>query len=254
VLLALQQGSLTIETLGVVATIFKATVVGAVQPTYNELIDRCGWQGLFAYNGLIEMAMSHRGSSIAEGDVLALSIKLAAEVMLGRATIPPARDDSHPLARREASAWDEAVALAAEAPGSHREEAFNALLLPRSRYLIETIGQRMVYEAARDSDRVDAGLLELYEASCIRADAAWFAQHEGAAQSDLLRREAAAVEALRPRLGQLLDETGAEPWARFAPILDERRTQTFLAGLPTFAASPEPSVPPPQLVLERSML
>jgi acyl-CoA oxidase len=223
------------DNLGVMATIWKATVIAAAQPTYNELVEGCGWQGLFAYNRLIELPLSQQGNSIAEGHVLVLCIKLAAEILLGRVTIPPQQDTSHPLARREIGAWGEACDLAAEAisSGSHRDAAFNALLLPRSRYLIEIIGQRMAYEAGKASERVDAKLLALYEARCISADASWFAQHEGASRSDLLRREAAAVEALRPRLAQLLDETGARPWADSVPILTEQSSHEFLEGLPT---------------------
>ncbi|RYC65727.1 hypothetical protein CHU98_g457 [Xylaria longipes] len=40
-----------------VAVCFKTAVGTDTQSTINELAERCGWQGLFAYNGIIEMAI-----------------------------------------------------------------------------------------------------------------------------------------------------------------------------------------------------
>lgn len=58
-----------------VAACFKATVSAATQTTLAELADRCGWQGLFGYNRIIEMALSLRGNGIAEGDYTVLCIR-----------------------------------------------------------------------------------------------------------------------------------------------------------------------------------
>ena len=56
------------------ATIFKATVVKETA-TLTELVERCGWQGLFAYNQISELALTFQGNSIAEGDTLVLCIR-----------------------------------------------------------------------------------------------------------------------------------------------------------------------------------
>jgi acyl-CoA oxidase len=58
-----------------VATSFKTTVSAATQSLLTELADRCGWQGMFAYNRIIEMAMALKGNSIAEGDYTVLCIR-----------------------------------------------------------------------------------------------------------------------------------------------------------------------------------
>jgi hypothetical protein len=59
---------------GVAAT-FKATLGPTTQSTLFALAERCGAQGLFEYNGIIESQLEARGISIAEGDTLTLSIR-----------------------------------------------------------------------------------------------------------------------------------------------------------------------------------
>jgi alkylation response protein AidB-like acyl-CoA dehydrogenase len=56
------------------ATIFKATITRA-SGLLNELAERCGWQGLFSYNQISELALSFQGTYIAEGDTLVLCIR-----------------------------------------------------------------------------------------------------------------------------------------------------------------------------------
>ena len=57
------------------ATIFKATVMKASQ-ILRTLAERCGWQGLFAYNQISELDLTFQGISIAEGDTLVLCIRM----------------------------------------------------------------------------------------------------------------------------------------------------------------------------------
>ena len=65
-----------------VASAFKAFVTQTTQSTLNDLIDRCGWQGLYGYNKIIENAFTFRGNSIAEGDVLVLCISKITSVKI----------------------------------------------------------------------------------------------------------------------------------------------------------------------------
>jgi acyl-CoA oxidase len=58
-----------------VAVCFKTAVGTDTQATINELAERCGWQGLFEYNGIIELALALRGNAIAEGDYTVLCIR-----------------------------------------------------------------------------------------------------------------------------------------------------------------------------------
>lgn len=56
------------------ATVFKAIVIREAG-VLDELSERCGWQGLFAYNQIKELALTFQGNSIAEGDTLVLCIR-----------------------------------------------------------------------------------------------------------------------------------------------------------------------------------
>jgi alkylation response protein AidB-like acyl-CoA dehydrogenase len=58
-----------------VGVCFKASVSPDAQITLTELADRCGWQGLFEYNKIVETAMALRGNGIAEGDYTVLCIR-----------------------------------------------------------------------------------------------------------------------------------------------------------------------------------
>lgn len=41
----------------------------------NELLEICGWQGLFNYNQIKELSLTLQGNVIVEGDCLVLSIR-----------------------------------------------------------------------------------------------------------------------------------------------------------------------------------
>jgi hypothetical protein len=56
------------------ATIFKTTVIKASR-VLRDLTERCGWQGLFAFNQISELDLTFQGNSIAEGDTLVLCIR-----------------------------------------------------------------------------------------------------------------------------------------------------------------------------------
>jgi acyl-CoA oxidase len=62
------------------ATVFKATVT-QTSPVLHELSERCGWQGLFAYNQISELALTFQGNSIAEGDTLVLCIRKLSSII-----------------------------------------------------------------------------------------------------------------------------------------------------------------------------
>ncbi|KAK1656543.1 acyl-CoA dehydrogenase/oxidase [Colletotrichum godetiae] len=57
------------------ATAFKALVVRSSR-LLVELAERCGWQGLYAYNQINELGSTFQGNSVAEGDTLVISIRM----------------------------------------------------------------------------------------------------------------------------------------------------------------------------------
>ncbi|KAI0594849.1 hypothetical protein F4775DRAFT_595859 [Biscogniauxia sp. FL1348] len=226
-----------------IATCYKAGITPAAQSAINELADRCGWQGLYTHNQVIELGMTVRGNSIAEGDYLVLCIRKPSIRNPPEPVLPPGTATAGlPLARHEAGVWREArETLAALGPGAHRGPAFNAHLLPRCHALVAATAHRMAYEAvaspiSTNAVRVAPELLRLFESTCVLGDAAWYVEFEGARRADLLARQARDAEAALPLLPQLLRETGAAEWTTTAIIAEEGRWEDFVAGLPVFGA------------------
>lgn len=58
-----------------IVTAFKAVLVSQTQTNLYELAERCGAQGLYMHNQIIQSQLEMRGISIAEGDILVLSIR-----------------------------------------------------------------------------------------------------------------------------------------------------------------------------------
>ncbi|KAI1140098.1 putative acyl-CoA oxidase [Hypoxylon sp. FL0543] len=217
-----------------IATCFKVTVTLATQKALNELADRCGWQGLFAYNRILEIALTMKGNGIAEGDYTVLCIRLASEILLGRYALPPARMKDGLLARHEAGVWQEArEALASLKSGDHRDQPFNAHILPRCRALVEATGHRMAYEAAASGGKVSQGLLNLFESVCVMSDLSWYCENTRMRRKDLVARDVEAAEAVLPQLPTLLRETKADVWTT-APIVDDKSWEEFVDRLPVF--------------------
>ncbi|KJK85365.1 hypothetical protein H633G_10792 [Metarhizium anisopliae BRIP 53284] len=155
------------------AVVFK-TSVGRETKLLTELSERCGWQGLFDYNQISELALTFQGNSIAEGDTLVLCIRLGSELLGDKYSLPEPQDPLAPLAKHElgliAEARQEMIDLGGYA--ERRSAAFNNIV-PRCRRLIEAIGERMAYEAARVRG-VQRELLHLYELLCIEEDLSWY--------------------------------------------------------------------------------
>ncbi|KAI0811666.1 acyl-CoA dehydrogenase/oxidase [Xylaria sp. FL0064] len=219
-----------------VAVCFKTAIGTDAQTTINELSERCGWQGLFAYNEIIELGLALRGNAVAEGDYTVLCIRLASEVLLGRYEIPEARIKTCPLARHEDGVWQETRDLI-ESLGitDHRSEEINAHLLPRCRDLIKATGHRMAYEAAVDSGKVKPAALRLFESTCMKSDLSWYCEFEGLNRNEYLANDTKAAQEALPLLQEFLIQS-RPPGATVAPIMDEGSWDEFVQSLPTFAS------------------
>ncbi|KAF4589851.1 Acyl-CoA dehydrogenase/oxidase [Ophiocordyceps camponoti-floridani] len=228
------------------ACIYKQAATHSGRQLMDEMIDRCGWRGLFAHNRVIEMACAMRGNAIAEGDILVLCIRLASELLLGRYAVPEAADPNSLLARHETGVWKEASEILADirARGeTHRSETFNVRILPRARSLIQAIGDRMSYEAAVLSDAVSPAMLDLYETTCVLRDMSWYVENLGLSRAELQARHASAVERLLPRLNEMLEATGADVWAT-APMLSAGARKEWADGLVVFVRDKYPQIHP----------
>ncbi|KAK7926939.1 hypothetical protein PG985_003937 [Apiospora marii] len=241
----------------VVAGAYKATVLDYTQKALSELVDRCGWQGLFAHNQISEVWLAEKGNSIAEGDYVVLCIRLASEIFLGRYAPPPPRDPQCLLARHEAGVWAEARRIRASVQGGHRGREFNARLLPLSLPLVRATGQRMAYEAARDAmmtvkqqhdgggkndnrDDQDPGMtmmtpqvLALYESTCLMEDQSWYVENGILSRRALLDRDVDAVNGMLPLLEGMIHDPAVDALIN-APMVDQDKLAAFFSGLPSY--------------------
>ncbi|KAI0827408.1 acyl-CoA oxidase [Trametes gibbosa] len=225
-----------------ICAIVKATMIGHWRRTGITIVDRCGAQGMFDYNMLFPMETELRGVAIAEGDVLALSLRLAPELLLGRYDVPTSQNPTSRLAVHEQKLGAELkgiiTAAAAQNKGGHRSELANQLLLPRCLPYVEAIGHRMAYEAASDAG-VAAPLLRLYEAGAVGVDlAAYIELRLVPSRAKWAEEEAAAVSAVYARLQEFLDSSGAEPYAR-AACVSEEAWNAYVETLPVYGGSVE---------------
>ncbi|PYI35224.1 acyl-CoA dehydrogenase NM domain-like protein [Aspergillus indologenus CBS 114.80] len=208
----------------------KAVLSRAVQHSGFHLAERCGAQGLFEYNHIIESQLESRGIAISEGDALVLSIRLTTELLLNRYAMPQSRHPTTRLAQHEISLLTTARTRLHAMQDGHRGAEYNRVLLPQCLSIVEAIGQRMAYEAALDAG-VEPDLLMLYEAGVVLQDPAWFVEHCGLSREAQLDQERRALDALEPRVEELLNGLGVERFCT-APILSEERMERFVAGLP----------------------
>ncbi|RAH42161.1 uncharacterized protein BO95DRAFT_476084 [Aspergillus brunneoviolaceus CBS 621.78] len=210
----------------------KAVLSKAVQHSGFHLAERCGAQGLYEYNHIVESQLESRGIAVSEGDTLVPSIRLTTELLLNRYAVPQPRHPATLLAQHETGLLAAARTRLHTMSDGHRGADYNRVLLPQCLPIVEAIGQRMAYEAALDAG-VEPNLLALYEAGVVLQDPAWYAEHCGLSRGAQLDQERRALDALEPRVEELLDGLGVERFCT-APILSAEQMERFVAGLPTF--------------------
>ncbi|KAJ6454137.1 acyl-CoA dehydrogenase NM domain-like protein [Mycena sanguinolenta] len=213
----------------------KTVMMMHVQESCTQLSDRLDAHGLYGHNQIINIQLEMRGACIAEGDILVLCIRLATELLIGRYKLPPPMYPDCFAARYEMGLFEEChEVLSQRINGQHRSDAFNRLVLPRFRTLVEAIGQRFFYEAAKEAG-LEQAVLDVYEAGIVKHGSIWFATHEGMDASAQVAHEDAAITAAMPHLERWLQWSGAEDYA-FAPIVTQARWDEFNRRLPLYAA------------------
>ncbi|CAA7262230.1 unnamed protein product [Cyclocybe aegerita] len=229
-----------------VGAIMKIVMMQHGQAANLGLSDRCGAQGLFSVNQLTTTFCDMRGTAIAEGDTLALSIKLASELLLGRYSLPPSSDPTSLLAQHEQGLLEEYRGLL-KTIGHHRSADFDRLILPECLALVQAIGHRMAYDAAV-AKGVEKYILDLYVASCLKLDPSWYVEKLSIPRSQIREMEALAVDAVFPHLEDLLGRLGVEPYIT-APIVSDENWAEFVKSIPPLVA-PEEKVAEPVPVSE----
>lgn len=213
-----------------IAIILKVTMITLAQASHIALGDRCGAQGLFEVNQLSAMHADMRGTAIAEGDLLVISIRLASELLLERYKIPETPNPSSLAARYETQLFSELKELLSAMP-SHRSNDYDRLVLPECLALVNAIGHRMAYDAAVDAG-VDPALISLFEASSVRQSSAAFVEL-GLSRAMQRKMLADAVDAVYPQLDTWLDRMGADPYIS-APFVTREAWESYVSSLPRF--------------------
>ncbi|KAJ6507810.1 acyl-CoA dehydrogenase NM domain-like protein [Mycena vitilis] len=234
-----------------IGTILKVVMINHAQRSLLELAERCGAQGVFEINQLSSMHKALQGVSIAEGDSLVLSIRpfIFSLILLGRySMIPP--DNDGLLARHETGLFASFKERLSHMPG-HRSTEFSRFVLPQAVRLVDSIGQRIAYDAAVNLG-VEQCLLDLYVASCVKADSAWYVQHAGLTQEAQMDMESNAIDAVLPRMPKLIADMGVQAYA-VAPITSQGRWDRFVGSLETFEKVPEDVLKTFEQVRERVM-
>ncbi|GAW08850.1 acyl- dehydrogenase NM domain-like protein [Lentinula edodes] len=190
--------------------------------------------GTFIYCARADM----RGVCIAEGDILAISIRLISELLQGKYCLPEPKYPDCLLYKHEQGLWKEARDRYSKLSGTHRSEEFNNAILPLCRPLAEFIGHRMAYEAAVDQG-VDPALVELYEAGVIKLDSSWYVENGLLSRAEQFDLESVAANKVLPDLERFLDLLDVAEYAT-APILSGKSWNEFVVSLPQFLGISEP--------------
>ena len=166
--------------------------------------------------------------------------------------MPPPQDPNSLIARHEAALFAEARDHLKIFGGNQRSEQFNRNILPLSLSLIEALGHRMAFEAAREA-KIDPKLLALYKSGVVKEDSPWYAEQGGVSRQAQQEMEAQAVDALLPFLADLVHETGAQPFSN-APIASERLWNEFISELETFSGEASLDIVSGNRLVPRSLL
>ncbi|EIN11086.1 hypothetical protein PUNSTDRAFT_64010 [Punctularia strigosozonata HHB-11173 SS5] len=213
-----------------VATVLKSVMMQHSQSSHMVLSERCGAQGLFAYNQIISMTSEIRGIGIAEGDTLVLSIRLATELILGRYALPAPQHPKSLLALHEEGIFAECRAVVTSY--GHRGEEFASLVLHRCESCVQAMGHRMAYDAAI-AENVPQVLIDLYVSQAVKSDLAWYVEAGLISRFGLLEMERIALDAVGTHASKWVDDMGMEVYIH-APIICDCRWDSFLQSLPSF--------------------
>ncbi|EIW79678.1 acyl-CoA dehydrogenase NM domain-like protein [Coniophora puteana RWD-64-598 SS2] len=217
-----------------VATCCKAVMVQHAQAANIALSERLGAQGLFEYNRISLNWNEIRGMTIAEGDVLGLSMHLVTDLLMQKYSMPEPADPSSLLAQHESALFEDALNACTSAPDFI--QGYMSHVQPNAQRMTEAMGCRMAYEAAR-AQGVPACLADLYLVAALKLDAAWYAEKGVLARATLDDMERSALDAAMPRLNEFLDDMGVEPYVT-SPVVSDDAWSSFAHSLPAYTHRP----------------
>lgn len=169
---------------------------------------------------------------------------LASELLGRKYSVPEPKSPTSVLSRHETGLFIEAERVLSSLGGyeTHRGQAFNNHILPKCRPLIEAIGQRMAYEAAKVSG-CDSSVLFLYEKLCMFADLSWYTENLITTRSDFFKSmDEAYANALPNLLCNLEKQKQNLKGFIHAPIVTEESWVTFLHELKAYSRNASPKL------------
>lgn len=155
-------------------------------------------------------------------------------MLQGKYSVPETSDTQSLLALHEKGLFYELQDMLQDI-GDHRAPDFDRLVLPDCLLLVQAIGHRMAYDAAVSAG-VDAFLVDLYVASCVKFDSSWYVEKLGLSRSRQREMETTAVDRIFPRVDELLAQMSVEPYI-LAPIVSDERWAEYVAALPSYVPS-----------------
>jgi acyl-CoA oxidase len=242
------------------AVLVKATVIREAMECGHEMAERCGAQGTFDTNFIARhkvlkfiicdyeplfadtnLQADLDSVIIAEGDVLALCIRLWGELILGRYTLPiPAAKESL-LAKHAHGLLEEGRQILRTIPGGHRSEAAEYMLLPEAERAVVALGHASAYTAAQKAG-VPKVLLDLYECAAIRDDPSWFSENAGINREAQRVREGVALRQAAPDIEKHLEDLNIKHAVR-SSIISDSNWLAQVQRMPKYIGNAQSGIP-----------
>jgi len=200
------------------------------------LSERCGAQGTLEPNMMQRFEIDTRGCVIAEGDILALCIRLFSQILQKQYRVDLPDASTSPLAHRAIDLLDRYASLIRDLQTGHRGDEFNELILPHAEETISAIGHALAYDSAIRLG-LDQKLRDLYVSSIMRLDPSWFLTKGGFTSSeDIDRFQARALRQALPDLERYLNEFNMDRYVK-SPLVKEDGWGKYYPRLPKFTGN-----------------
>ncbi|CAA7265293.1 unnamed protein product [Cyclocybe aegerita] len=213
-----------------ISSLFKTGAVRMAQANSLEVGERCGTQGLMEINQLSVIHGDLRGGAIADGDILTASIRFAVEVLIGRMKPPATLYPDGILSLHEQYMIEELRGII-QSGTSHRDPSVEKRILPFCEPLMAAMAYRMAYDAAM-GDRLDSRIIDMFVASAVKLDPAWYAEKGGIPRMKQAQMQEAAACALLPDLPSFVERLEAKDYVT-APMLSSEGWNGFVDCLET---------------------
>ena len=148
-----------------------------------------------------------------------------------RYELPQTTNPSSLLALHESGLLEKYRNILIRAP-HHRSPETNKFILPHCQRMVEAIGHRMAYDAAVSAG-VSTDLIDLYVASIVQLDSAWYSENVGLTIKSQEELQGKALDAVLPQVKELIRGLGVEEYVS-APIVSDKAWGSYVDSLELF--------------------